>query len=210
MSRRLHLAKALVSLAKTGTPIRHARGVVVSSSIGQSQVTLDGGATQIPAFNYGHTNSLPTGAVVDVLLAGKKGYVLGSYDGAVSVGALLGHAFGPGSTTSFTTLSTAASVVAPVTLGYKYLISGRIIGSQVTNAGGIAHADLSTDDGVVTNVRFWNDSSVAVSASAGGGGSTIYTPAATRTTTFTLSVFSSVASWSVAANAAELIVIRVA
>ena len=73
------LARALVKANKGGTPLRHARGVVVSSTIGQTQVTLDGGATQVPAFNYGHTQSLPAGTVVDTLVVGKKAYVLGAY-----------------------------------------------------------------------------------------------------------------------------------
>lgn len=203
------LARTLLKANRGGTPLRHARGVVVSSTIGQTTVTLDGGATNVPAFNYGHTQSLPAGTVVDVLAVGRKTYVLGAY-GTVGVGGLVAYATGPGSTTNFTTLADAATVAAPVVAGGQYLIAGRIVGSQITNPGGIAHADLLTDDADVNNVRFWSVSGVAVSASAGGGGTTLYVPAATRTTTFTLNVFSNVASWQVAAGAAELIVTRVA
>ncbi|HEX3539664.1 MAG TPA: hypothetical protein VHT75_04395 [Acidimicrobiales bacterium] len=73
------LARAVAGASKPGTPIRHARGVVISSTIGQSVVTLDGGATNVTAFNYGHVASLPAGTVVDALVVGHKTYVIGAY-----------------------------------------------------------------------------------------------------------------------------------
>lgn len=83
------LAKQVTAAAKTGAPLRHARGVVVSSNIGQTVVTLDGGSTHVTAFNYGHTQNLAAGTVVDVLLVGNPtvAYVLGAYQPAP--GALL-------------------------------------------------------------------------------------------------------------------------
>lgn len=205
------LARKLVKAAQGGTPLRHARAVVVSATIGQTVVTLDGGATNVPAFNYGHTQSLPAGTVVDVLAVGRKAYVLGAY-GAVGVGGLVAYATGPASTAAFTTQAVAATATAPVVAGASYLISGRMLGSQITNPGGIAYGILTTDDtgiGVVA-ARFFDVSGVPVAASAGGGGTTLYTPSATRTTVFAAAVFSSAASFQLTANTAELIVTRCA
>lgn len=73
------LAKTIAGAAKAGTPLRHARGVVVSSNQGQTTLTLDGGSTHIQAFNYDHAQNLSVGTVVDVLLVGNQAYVLGAY-----------------------------------------------------------------------------------------------------------------------------------
>lgn len=84
MSRTLRrLAQHIASGPKLGTPLRHGRAVVVSSTIGTSVVTPDGGATNITAFNYGHVQKLPAGAVVDVLYVGRKTYVIGAYSPVV-------------------------------------------------------------------------------------------------------------------------------
>lgn len=73
------LARFLVALSKKGTPIRHARGVVVSSTTGQTVVTIDGGSTNVTAYNYAHVQSLVAGSIVDLLLVGNKAYVMGYY-----------------------------------------------------------------------------------------------------------------------------------
>ena len=73
------LAKQILSASKDGTAFRIARGVVVSSTKGTSVVTLDGGSTQVTAFNYVHTQSLAANTVVDLLLVGRKAYVLGHF-----------------------------------------------------------------------------------------------------------------------------------
>lgn len=78
------LAKHIVGATKTGTPLRHARGVVVSSTIGTTVVTLDGGATNVTAINYAHAQNLTAGTVVDVLIVGRKAYVLGAYTAPAS------------------------------------------------------------------------------------------------------------------------------
>lgn len=101
------LARTVLAATKTGTPIRHTRGTVVSSNIGQSTVTIDGGSTQIKAFNYGHAQSLPASTVVDVLLVGRKAYVIGAYqtapptDGAWTAATLAGAWVNAGGTSVF-------------------------------------------------------------------------------------------------------------
>lgn len=73
------LGRTVARAVKRGTPMRHARATVVSSTIGTTVVTPDGGTTQVTVYNYSHTQSLPAGTVVDVLFVGAKGYVLGAY-----------------------------------------------------------------------------------------------------------------------------------
>jgi hypothetical protein len=75
------MAKAIKRKSRTGDPLRHARGVIVSSTVGTSVVTIDGGTTHITVTNYQHTKSLSAGVVVDVLLVGNpaKGYIIGHY-----------------------------------------------------------------------------------------------------------------------------------
>lgn len=124
------------------------------------------------------------------------------------VGYMIAHATGPGSTTNFSTSAAATSPTGAVIDGFSYWIEGRVLGTQITSNSGITIASLSTDDGVVSGVRFISQP-VTVSTEAAGGGGTLYVPTATRTTTFTLNI-SSTASFQVGANAAELTVTRVA
>lgn len=62
-------------------PIRYARGVVVSSTIGQTVVILDNNGIQVPAFNYTHTQSLAAGTVVRVVVIDQKIEIVGAYPG---------------------------------------------------------------------------------------------------------------------------------
>lgn len=62
-----------------GTPMRTAHGVIVSSLIGQSVVTMDGGTTNVTAFNCTHTQSLTEGTVVLLHCVGNRVYVIGAF-----------------------------------------------------------------------------------------------------------------------------------
>lgn len=184
------------------------RWATVTSVNGDGTVglLLDGGPlSEIPCAT---TYSPVVGDDVICRFLGGDLYVEGTI-GGFSAGELVAHGFGPGTTTAYTTNAAAITLTAAVMGGASYMMSGRVLGSQITNAGGIAHINGSTDDGLVSAVRFWDTTGVPISASGGGGGSTIYVPTADRTTTFTLNVFSSVASFQVAAGQAELIVLRV-
>ena len=124
------LAKLLVSPAtsKTGTPLRYARGVVVSSNMGQSVVTLDGGATNVTAFNYGHAQSLPAGTVVDVRVDGTKLYVIGAFD-----------ASGWTTVSVFTNSWTAVAGNTP-----RYILVGRLVYVNGIVTGGTANTAAFT------------------------------------------------------------------
>lgn len=71
--------RALRRSQTTSDPSRYTRGVVVSSTGGQTIVTLDGSATQVAAFNLSHTTSLAVGTVVRVLVIGDQIEILGAY-----------------------------------------------------------------------------------------------------------------------------------
>jgi hypothetical protein len=73
------LAKSFRRAQPKPDPVRYTRGVVVSSLIGQSTVILDDNGVQVPAFNMAHTQSLPSGTVVRVMVIGKQIEILGSY-----------------------------------------------------------------------------------------------------------------------------------
>lgn len=79
VNRARRFVKALRKSQPNPDPVRHARAVVVSSTIGQTTVTLDGGATTVPAFNLAHTRSLTAGTVVLVLVIGNQLEILGAY-----------------------------------------------------------------------------------------------------------------------------------
>lgn len=79
VNRARRLVKQLRKTESKQDPFRLARAVVVSSQIGQTVVTLDGGATTVSAFNYAHTQSLPAGTVVRVMVIGNQLEVLGAY-----------------------------------------------------------------------------------------------------------------------------------
>lgn len=85
VNRARRLVKQLRRSEANPDPVRYARAVVVSSQTGQTVVSLDGGATTVPAFNFAHTQSLPAGSVVRVIVRGDQLEVLGSYSGTVSV-----------------------------------------------------------------------------------------------------------------------------
>lgn len=73
------LAKSLRRAQPKPDPVRFARGVVVSSTTGQSIITLDNNGVQVPAFNLTHTQNLPAGTVVRVLIISRQVEIIGSY-----------------------------------------------------------------------------------------------------------------------------------
>lgn len=124
------------------------------------------------------------------------------------VGQLIGRDLGPASNTSFSSMATAAGFNAAVADGSQYWIEGRVLGTQQT-ANGLTEFQLSTDDGIVNTVRFVSTTVTSGNEYAGGGG-TLYVPTASRTTSFTLSVFTSGGTFLVGAGAAEIVAWRVA
>lgn len=76
--RALRLARAIVASRPQGTPVDWGPAVIVSSTIGTSIVSFDGGRTELLAFNHDHTKSLPVGTVVHVLTHGTQRWVIGA------------------------------------------------------------------------------------------------------------------------------------
>lgn len=85
MIRPVHFARALAKSVKGSQPkpppMRISSGaVVVSSTIGQTMVMIDGEtnpANAVPVYNYDHTKSLTAGTVVEVLFTGSTGRIIG-------------------------------------------------------------------------------------------------------------------------------------
>jgi hypothetical protein len=205
------LVDAIVAQIKVGTAIRHARGVVVSSTIGTSVVTIDGGATQITAYNPSHILSLPVNTVVDLLAVGRKTYVIAAY-GAVPVGGVVGFAKGPSSAQNVASFNFTLTV--PVVLGAQYLVSGRGLTAQQTANAGVNQLDVGCDDtglvgGSANTFRVWS-TSVAAGVEMAGGACSLYVPAATRNTIFTLTLQTNAGTSNTSANNCELVVTRVA
>lgn len=177
------LAKKIAALSRTGTPIRHGRAVVVSSTIGTSTVTPDGGSTNITAYNYAHAQPA-AGAVVDLLYVGKKAYVIGSYDGDVPVGGLV--ASGVQSTTQTNVTSvTLFTFTAKVVAHHTYEIHWWVYGTAGASGSPIAYCFCSTSDGVITLARAGPGSTTA-GDEFGAGRSILYTPTASGTVTVTI------------------------
>ena len=187
------LAKLLVSPAtsKTGTPLRYARGVVVSSNMGQSVVTLDGGATNVTAFNYGHAQSLPAGTVVDVRVDGTKLYVIGAYPNQIPVGGLIAQ-------------SSSVTVTGAVVAGSTYAFSAFALGTQHTS-NAIVTLTMTTDDSVISATI--GEGLVTAGYQFSGSRTTLYTPATTRTTTFAVTYSTTAGTFSIAGG--EVMVVRV-
>lgn len=192
-----------------GPPAPVIRWASVSAVNGDGTVDLTLDAGTVNSVPCATTYSPVVGDDVVVRFLGGDLYVEGSV-GGYSAGELVAYGTGPANTTNFSVAATAVSCSGPVLAGASYVLSGRIDGTQITNASSIMYAYVSTDDGIVSGVRFLNTGQLAVSQEIGGGGSTLYQPVATRTTTFTITVVSASASYQVAAGAAELIVTRVA
>lgn len=172
---------------------------------GTVDLTLDGGTlNEVPCAT---TYSPNTGDNVVVRFLGGDLFVEGTV-GGYSAGEMVAYGIGPASLTSYLT-GTACTASGPVLAGGLYQVHARLIGTQITNASTIMYADMSTDDGVLVGVRFFDTGFLSVNQEGGGGGSTLYQPAATRTTVFTLVVETASASFQVGVDNAEIIVCRV-
>lgn len=75
------LAKSLRRAQPKPDPVRFARGVVVSSTIGQSIVILDNNGVEVPAFNCTHTQNLPAGTVIRVMVIAKQLEIIAAFPG---------------------------------------------------------------------------------------------------------------------------------
>jgi hypothetical protein len=112
------LAKTLLAVPKQapgGTGLRIARGVVVSSNIGQTVLTLDGGSTHVTAFNFVHAQQMPVGTVVECLVVGNKAFILGAY-GAPDLSGTQGATVVTSQTTASTTYTNLATPGPAVTV----------------------------------------------------------------------------------------------
>lgn len=213
------LANLILSLSQGGTPLRHTRGVVVSSNIGETVVTLDGGTTQITAYNYGHSSGFPAGAVVDLLLVDGQAYVIGSYDGEVPVGGLVARTIFPVSTSNISTATTFANgqIIATLIAGYQYSLTFTINkGQQITAAGtGATQVWVTDSAGLIQidggNLRGGIVFAPAVSTYLMSSGETILSPSSTVSDTFTVHGQSpGTGALQIAANCLELVLKRVA
>lgn len=210
MNTRRSLARAIVALSKGGTPLRHARGVVVSSTVGTSVITIDGGSTNITAFNYRHSQSFPAGTVVDCLLSGNKAYILGCYDNDVPIGGLAGSGSGPSTATNYSTQATVCTVAINAVTGHQYLVTGWAFGGQSTTSGITTIAASCTDSGGLapTNLRIISET-VAASATVTGAASWLYTATTTGSVTFTVTCATSAGTFGINPHNVTLIVARV-
>jgi hypothetical protein len=123
-------------------------------------------------------------------------------------GTMVAHGTGPPGLTNFVAHSPAFTVNVSVFAGAVYKIEGRILGTQQTAAGNVVLADLQTSDGLV-NARFLS-TYIPVGTEEAGGGATIWSPTSTAARTVTLNVQANGGAFQVGANAAEMIVTRVA
>lgn len=126
--------KALRKSQPTTDPGRLARAVVVSSTVGQSIITLDGGTTQVPAFNFAHTQSLAAGSVVRVLIIGNQIEVLGAFGAGKTTTAppTSGSTTAPPST-SGTNIPLAPLGPSKPSAGYRLILADDFNGSSLDN-----------------------------------------------------------------------------
>jgi hypothetical protein len=214
MSTNADLAAIIGKATRKGTALRFARGVVVSSTIGQTVLTLDGGTTQSTAFNFDHTQLIPTGTVVDVVCVGVKHYVIGSY-GTPVIGQVVSNKVGPASTTSFASgITTAFTLAVPLVANQGYAVTLTLMqGQQITGASASATQVWVSDSSALIPgsgfVKAFISASLALNAFASGSQTRTIWPTSTATDTFTVHVETGANSLSIAASDLELIVTRI-
>lgn len=111
-------------------------------------------------------------------------------------------AVGPASQTDCAAATTTLlTVTLPVVAGRRYRACGYGFGTQVTNT---ATNYLGVVDGDGTQFRFLTNYNITANTACYGIGSFMYTPATSKTATFTYFGFSSVAALRVTANVCQL------
>jgi len=121
-------------------------------------------------------------------------------------GGLMAATTGPSSQTDYSALATVVTQDVALVNGRNYLVTGTIVGTQITNVGTPTVKILIAGTEVC---RPMTGGSLNTSQTGSGSASWVYTAVATSTITFLLNCQDTASAFRVAANAAQIAVIQI-